>query len=262
MATSSSLPLYEQFAQVIEHMVTHDGDDGHGYTWDARWGDGTYETFYLSDGTPITIQNGDRDCSSNVISALQAIGIDTNGASYTGDMKDALLKTGLFEWYPMSVPHYAKRGDIYLNEAKHTAVCKSDNPDMMMQFSINENGGVHGGKQGDQTGSESNIRPYRNYPWDGRLCWKDRGGVAGWVKNETGWWWRNSDGTWPASAWKQVKRGDGKLEWFWFDAGGYAVHDCVLKINGKWYAFDSRCAMIEDSIAIDKNGALVLVEHK
>ena len=137
----SSLPLYERFAQVMEHMVTHDGDGGHGYTWDDRWGDGTYETVTLSDGSTVTIQNGDRDCSSGVISALRAVGVDTHGASYTGDMRDELLKTGLFEWVPMSVPRYAKRGDIYLNEAKHTSVCKSEDPDMLMQFSINENGG-------------------------------------------------------------------------------------------------------------------------
>lgn len=173
-----ALPLYERFAQVIEHLCSHDGDGGHGYTWGNRWGDGTYETITLTDGSKVQIANGDRDCSSGIISALQAVGVDVHGATYTGNMRSCLLKTGLFEWVPMSVNRPAKRGDIYLNETHHTAMCTSDSPDMLAQFSINENGQVYGGKQGDQNGRESNIRAYYSYPWDGRLCWKDRSGTV------------------------------------------------------------------------------------
>lgn len=78
-----------------------------------------------------------------------------------------------------------------------------------------------------------------------------------WVRYEAGWWWKYPDGSYPANQWKLI---DGK--WYWFDNNGYAVENCVLKIDGKWYAFDSNCRMIEGSITIDKNGALVLVEHK
>lgn len=170
------LPTCERFAQVMEHLCFHDGDDGHGYTQDSRWGDGTYETITLSDGSQVRIQNGDRDCSSAIISALEAVGVDCHGASYTGNMKDCLLATGLFAWYPMNIDHWAQRGDIYLNEIHHTAMCTSSEPDMMCQFSISENGTIYG-QQGDQTGNESNFRAYSNYyngGWDGRLCWIDR----------------------------------------------------------------------------------------
>ncbi|WP_165170715.1 peptidoglycan-binding protein [Adlercreutzia sp. ZJ242] len=172
------LPLYERFAQVMEHLCRHDGDGGHGYTWDARWGDGTYETVTLSDGSEAQVANGDRDCSSGIISALKAVGVDVHGATYTGNMRSCLMKTGLFEWVPMAVNRPAKRGDIYLNEASHTAMCTNDSPDMLCQFSINEKGTVHGGRKGDQTARESNFRAYYSYPWHGRLCWKDRGGTA------------------------------------------------------------------------------------
>lgn len=84
----------------------------------------------------------------------------------------------------------------------------------------------------------------------------------GWVLNSIGWWWRNADGTWPANAWKQVKRADGKLEWFWFNKDGYCMPNCCLKINGLWFAFDARCAMIEEEIKISKYGNLILKEHK
>lgn len=238
----------------MEHMVSHDGDAGHGYTWDDRWGDGTYETVTLSDGSTVSIQNGDRDCSSGVISALQAVGVDTHGASYTGRharraAQDRPVRVGTHVGSALR----EAEGTSTSTRPKHTSVCKSEDPDLLMQFSINENGGVHGGKKGDQTGSESNVRPFRDYPYDGRLVWKNRDAVVeGWRLNSVGWWWQEADGSWPHDAWKLVKG-----EWFWFDSSGYAVHDCCLEIGGKWYAFDSRCAM-KTSVEVADGGALVL----
>ena len=72
----------------------------------------------------------------------------------------------------------ARWGDIYLSEANHTAMCTSDDPDMLCQFSISENGTIYGA-QGDQTGNESNFGPYYDYPWDGRLEWIDREDTGG-----------------------------------------------------------------------------------
>lgn len=163
----------EAFAQVMEHLVSHDGGGGHGYSQANRMGDGTTETICLSDGTTVTIAGGDRDCSSAVVTALRAVGVNTFGASYTGNMREQLLKTGLFGWRKMGVKS-AQRGDIYLNEKCHTAVCVSPygsaRGDLLTQFSISEKGTVTGTK-GDQTGRESNIKAYYNYPWDGTLYW-------------------------------------------------------------------------------------------
>lgn len=163
----------EAFAQVMEHLVSHDGGGGHGYSQANRMGDGTTETICLSDGTTVTIAGGDRDCSSAVVTALRAVGVNTFGASYTGNMREQLLKTGLFGWRKMGVKS-AQRGDIYLNEKCHTAVCVSPygsaRGDLLAQFSISEKGTVTGIK-GDQTGRESNIKAYYSYPWDGTLYW-------------------------------------------------------------------------------------------
>lgn len=167
----------EAFAQVMEHLVSHDGDGGHGYSQANRMGDGTTETICLSDGTTVTIAGGDRDCSSAVVTALRAVGVNTFGASYTGNMREQLLKTGLFGWRKMGVKS-AQRGDIYLNEKCHTAVCVSPygsaRGDLLAQFSISEKGTVTGTK-GDQTGRESNIKAYYSYPWDGTLYWLGNG---------------------------------------------------------------------------------------
>lgn len=163
----------EAFAQVMEHLVSHDGGGGHGYSQANRMGDGTTETICLSDGTTVTIAGDDRDCSSAVVTALRAVGVNTFGASYTGNMREQLLKTGLFGWRKMGVKS-AQRGDIYLNEKCHTAVCVSPygsaRGDLLAQFSISEKGTVTGTK-GDQTGRESNIKAYYSYPWDGTLYW-------------------------------------------------------------------------------------------
>lgn len=163
----------EAFAQVMEHLVSHDGGGGHGYSQANRMGDGTTETICLSDGTTVTIAGGDRDCSSAVVTALRAVGVNTFGASYTGNMREQLLKTSLFGWRKMGVKS-AQRGDIYLNEKCHTAVCVSPygsaRGDLLAQFSISEKGTVTGTK-GDQTGRESNIKAYYSYPWDGTLYW-------------------------------------------------------------------------------------------
>lgn len=172
-----SITQREAFAQVMEHLVSHDGGGGHGYSQANRMGDGTTETICLSDGTTVTIAGGDRDCSSAVVTALRAVGVNTFGASYTGNMREQLLKTGLFGWRKMGVKS-AQRGDIYLNEKCHTAVCVSPygsaRGDLLAQFSISEKGTVTGTK-GDQTGRESNIKAYYSYPWDGTLYWLDDG---------------------------------------------------------------------------------------
>ena len=86
----------------MEHLVTHDGDGGHGYSQGSnRWGNGVLETLEI-DGRSYRFAGGDRDCSSGVISAYEAAGVDCGGATYTGNMRARLCGTGNFEWKPMS----------------------------------------------------------------------------------------------------------------------------------------------------------------
>ena len=102
----------EVAAHIMEHLVAHDGDGGHGYSQGSnRWGNGVLETLEI-DGRSYRFAGGDRDCSSGVISAFEAAGVDCGGATYTGNMRARLCGTGNFEWKPMS--YTARRGDIYL----------------------------------------------------------------------------------------------------------------------------------------------------
>ena len=173
-----TLTQREAFARTMEHLVNH---DSHGYTQGNRWGNGTKETIDLGDGVSVEVMQGDRDCSSAIISALNAVGVDTGDATYTGNMRRNILNSGLFVWYGID-DFSAQRGDIYLNEACHTAMCTSpygsSEGDMLAEFSIAENGTAYG-EEGDQTGNESHICAYYDYPWDGILHWKGDGATLG-----------------------------------------------------------------------------------
>ena len=151
----------------------------HGYSQSERWGDKNRGSCKVEcEGHTSIFYKGDRDCSSAVIDSWQEalIGTPYEGklanATYTGDMKSVFVNSGLFEWKPMSFN--AVRGDIYLNEVKHTAMCLDGgkdgiyNADTLGEFSISETGGIYG-QSGDQTGGESRIGPYYDYPWDGIL---------------------------------------------------------------------------------------------
>lgn len=157
----------ETASQVMEHLVNH---SSHGYSQYSRWGDGGKETINAN-GFTFTIATGDRDCSSAVINAWRLALVGTayegtlDGATYTGNMRSVFTRSGLFEvWDTYSTN--AVRGDIYLNDACHTAMCISGtNPDTLAEFSISENGTIDGA-EGDQTGWESHIRGYYSYPWN------------------------------------------------------------------------------------------------
>lgn len=146
----------------------------HGYTQGTgRWGGNTKETVEV-DGITFQIGSGDYDCSSSVITCWDLVlnyvyGFETTNTTYTGNMRDGFINTGVFEWHPMNDGFIAQPGDIYLNEKQHTAMCITATPDILGEFWLNENGDITGGQTGDQTGWESHTRAYYNFPWDGIL---------------------------------------------------------------------------------------------
>ena len=57
----------------------------------------------------------------------------------------------------------------------------------------------------------------------------------GWQKNDTGWWYQNSDGSYPTNKWQEING-----EWFFFNQDGYCLINKWLNRNGKWYWLDHR----------------------
>lgn len=164
----------EVAALIMRHLCTH---RDHGYTQDMKDRQGSGTEVIDIYGRKYTVKSGDRDCSSAVISAYEAAGISCGGATYTGNMRECMVKTGNFFW--KSMDFVAQMGDTYLNEESHTAMCLSAEPDVLMEFSINEKGGALGGKPGDQLQKgeydetygrgESHLKMYYDYPWNGIL---------------------------------------------------------------------------------------------
>ena len=138
---------FSRIEACISWIVGIANDDSHGYDQVYRWG-----------------ERGDYDCSSLVISSLDAAGYETGWATYTGNMRGALTTYG---WTWLNMGSGLKRGDILLNERDHTAIYLGDG--MLVQASGNEQGGITGGKPGDQTGREIWSCAYYDYPWNGIL---------------------------------------------------------------------------------------------
>lgn len=127
-------------------------DDSHGYDQNDRIG--TY---------------GNYDCSGLVIMACEYAGYPVRskyGANTTRNMYSTFKKAGAIDVTAecdLNTMAGLKRGDILLNRLHHTAFyCGSGN---IVCASINELGKTTGGKSGDQTGHEIEIKPYYNYPW-------------------------------------------------------------------------------------------------
>lgn len=145
----------------------------HGYSQPGRYGTSGYCDVATDAGVK-KVKRGDRDCSSATAEAWERAleGTPFEGmirswlATYT--MKEAFLATGLFEWKPMSF--MAEPGDLYLNEDQHVAMCLQNDgeADVLAEFYIAETGDIDG-EPGDQTGWESRIVGYYDFPWDGIL---------------------------------------------------------------------------------------------
>lgn len=146
----------ESVESAVQWMINIANDDSHGYDQGSRW-------------------SPDYDCSSLVISGYQQAGIPlkANGASYTGNMKEVALKTGFEEVKWGKDVSKLQRGDILLNEANHVACYIGNN--QMVSAHHNENGGITGGRTGDQTGHEIDVSEFRDYPWDCILRYKVSG---------------------------------------------------------------------------------------
>ena len=137
----------EEFNKVesyVQKAINIAKNDIHGYSQANR------------DGYP------DYDCSSLVCHVVQESGIPVmdNGASYTGNMREAFLKSG---FVPVSVNLATctgmKRGDILLNDQSHTAIYIGNKQ-------IVQAGGPNGHPEpGDQTSEEIKVMNYYNFPW-------------------------------------------------------------------------------------------------
>ncbi|MBQ9000400.1 MAG: hypothetical protein IJ087_00920 [Eggerthellaceae bacterium] len=144
-------------------------DEGNGYSWEERNGNPADPKTLWFDGMPYTYNRGDRDCSASYIEAW-ALAVQYtpyagcfDAATYTGNIRSVFQASGLFEvWDTASTT--AQVGDGYLNDENHVAMCQSVEPDLLSEFSWGDNG-AYGNRRGDQSGWESHICEFYDYPW-------------------------------------------------------------------------------------------------
>lgn len=134
----------------IQTAINIANDNSHGYSQYKRWG------------------NPDYDCSSLVITVIENSGIPvkTNGATYTGNMYNAFIRSGFKDvtnTVNLTTGQGLQRGDILLNTINHTEIYIGNGKNVGARGS--ENNTIHG-VGGDQTGREIGISNYYNYPWN------------------------------------------------------------------------------------------------
>ena len=56
----------------------------------------------------------------------------------------------------------------------------------------------------------------------------------GWHQNATGWWYQNSDGSYPTNKWQKINE-----KWYFFNENGYCLTNKWIKRGGVWYWLDS-----------------------
>ena len=133
----------ENYTRWMENLANN---DYYGYLW-GGWGPRDY------------------DCGHAIITALQECGIPVKdyGATYTGNMRQALLATGAKD-VTAGVNRITgaglRRGDILINAANHAAVYVGNGK--LVHARSSEGNTI----PGDQNGKEICIQPYFNYPWD------------------------------------------------------------------------------------------------
>ena len=124
---------------------------------------------------------------------------------------------------------------------------------------------------------------------------KYSGDNMGWKKNDDGWWYQRSDGTYPKSEWEKINGSwylfnskgymltgwqkvngkwyyldsSGKMHtgwlkddgsWYWLEADGAMCHDGFREIYGRWYGFKHNGRMIDsaDQMKVNDNGSIDL----
>lgn len=56
----------------------------------------------------------------------------------------------------------------------------------------------------------------------------------GWQKTATGWWYQNSDGSYPTNKWQKINE-----KWYFFNEDGYCLTNKWIKRGGAWYWLDN-----------------------
>ena len=143
--------------------------------------------------------------------------------SFMDEIKAAGYQTGLYcsyDWYMNWVDHTKLISyPVWIAQYGDECQYKGNNLAIWQHSATGRVDGIKGDVDLDIS--------YQNYN-------QDSGGK--WKKNETGWWFEYSDGSYPRNQWKMIEN-----RWYWFNERGYCVKG-YHTINGKNYYFAEQYA--------------------
>ncbi len=155
--------------EAINNALMIANNNTHGYDQRNRWGP-------------------DYDCSSMLITAWERAGVPVKsryGATRTGNMYNAFIKAGFRDVtssVDMATGNGMQPGDVLLKPYGHTEMIINEQHELVGAH-IAENNSIYAEQEGDQTGREISVTPYRNYPWTYALRYP--GGTGSIVADKT-----------------------------------------------------------------------------
>ncbi len=106
-------------------------------------------------------------------------------------------------------------------------------PFVLVQGEAGEEDGENPGGDSGDTGSTGTTGSTGNR--GGRSVGSSAKSPSGqWILDETGWWYKNNDGTYPADTWALLSY-DGKTSWYHFNKAGYMETGWFVDTDGKTY---------------------------
>ncbi len=185
-------------------------DNSHLYSQSVRWGP-SY------------------DCSSFVISAFNAAGVDTGTASWTGNMKSEFTQHGFtwIDWSDIGSVSNLQRGDVLLyHNNSNTSTAHTE-----IYIGNNMNVGAHSSKK--PAADQISVSGYYWHPWHGVLRYNENPNFPG--EEDTSW---NVGKIYYANSRLNTYNSSGNQEsGRWIDAGDDCYVEKVYKNGYAWVEY-------------------------
>lgn len=156
----------------------------------------------------------------------------------TVDFSNMITQTGRYYFQVRTVNRY-----VTSNKSKWVSSERWDIDDETLQHLRSLAGNVNNNYYNSGNTSANPANPF--------------GSITGWQSDMVGRWYRNYDGSWPASRWQQI---DGY--WYYFNAGGYMVVNNWILTNNIYYYVGADGKMLTnvrtpDGYYVDGSGAWI-----
>lgn len=200
------------------------GEEATGLTWDEESGEASWDELSWADEYEVRLRRGGSTVGSTV---------KTSDTSY--DFSERITRNGYYSFEVRGIDDGNGKGDWA--ESNEWYVSSSEARDLS---------GSHGGSYNSGSSGNSNSGSSKG----------PGANLGQWIQDQTGWWYRNSNGSYAVNNWQYIKS-----VWYFFDERGYMKTGWILW-KDKWYYCDGSGAMLAntttpDGYRVDRDGAWV-----